>query len=117
MPALLVGAGVFVLSGLYRCPVHALTGVPCPGCGLTRAAWLALHGDVAGATRMHPLVWVVVPFVAFWLGLEVRGYLRTGQGGESGRVKPLLPIGLTIAVAMFALWLARFAGAFGGPVR
>lgn len=37
------------------CAFHNLTGLPCPGCGLTRA-WVAMaHGHVAQALIWHPL--------------------------------------------------------------
>jgi hypothetical protein len=37
------------------CPFHAFTGVPCPGCGTTRAALALARGDVAGALGWNPL--------------------------------------------------------------
>jgi hypothetical protein len=37
------------------CPFHALTGVPCPGCGTTRALVALAHGDFAGALAFNPL--------------------------------------------------------------
>src|SRR5258706_8063077 len=47
-----------------RCVFHALTGLQCPGCGTTRALHHLLHGDVAGAFRLHALLFVAVPFGA-----------------------------------------------------
>ena len=32
-----------------RCPLHAMTGLWCPGCGATRATHRVLHGDILGA--------------------------------------------------------------------
>ena len=37
------------------CPFHALTGVPCPGCGTTRAALALARGDVPAAFGWNPL--------------------------------------------------------------
>ncbi|WP_439029605.1 DUF2752 domain-containing protein [Gordonia terrae] len=38
-----------VASGPQVCPFAAMTGLPCPGCGLTRS-WVAfMHGDVGAA--------------------------------------------------------------------
>lgn len=36
------------------CPFHALTGLPCPSCGATRAALALLRLDVAGALAFNP---------------------------------------------------------------
>ncbi len=37
-----------------RCPFHALTGLPCPGCGLTRSVLALLHGNFAQSIALHP---------------------------------------------------------------
>ncbi len=64
---------------------------------------------------MHPLVWIVAPFVALWLALEILGYVRTGAWGASGRIKHGTAIVVTLAALLFVVWLARFCGALGGP--
>ena len=38
------------------CPLHAMTGVPCPTCGATRAALSLMDGDVVAALAWNPLV-------------------------------------------------------------
>lgn len=40
------------------CVVRSITGLPCPGCGLTRAILAALQGNLAEAFRLHPLFWL-----------------------------------------------------------
>ncbi len=37
------------------CPVHAVTGLWCPGCGLTRASLCLIRGDVPAALRFNVL--------------------------------------------------------------
>jgi hypothetical protein len=36
------------------CLFHLLTGMDCPGCGMTRAFLRLAHGDIAGAWALHP---------------------------------------------------------------
>lgn len=45
------------------CPTRYLTGVCCPGCGMTRATLHLLRGDIGGAVHYHPLVFTL-PLIA-----------------------------------------------------
>lgn len=48
------------------CPLVFLTGFPCPGCGLTRAAVLLFKFDFKGAYEMNPSIYIVV-FLVLWI--------------------------------------------------
>ncbi|MGI9166328.1 MAG: DUF2752 domain-containing protein [Pyrinomonadaceae bacterium] len=37
----------------WECPFLRVTGVPCPGCGLTRAIMLLLQGEIYASIRFH----------------------------------------------------------------
>lgn len=60
-----LGAAV-VIIGFYTvlfllgvtCPIKFITGVSCPGCGMTRAWLCLLSGKPALAFHYHPLVWL-----------------------------------------------------------
>lgn len=43
-----------VLVFFYKCPIKIITGIPCPGCGMTRACIMAFY-DIKSAFYMHPL--------------------------------------------------------------
>jgi hypothetical protein len=45
------------------CPLRAVTGVPCPSCGITRALAHLERGHWAEAVRCHPFVPLVFPLV------------------------------------------------------
>ena len=51
------------------CPFKRLTGIPCPGCGMTRAWLCALRMDFGGALYWHPLFWL--PPVAGFFALDL----------------------------------------------
>lgn len=53
---------------LPACPLHALTGFPCPSCGSTRAALHLAHGELLAALAVNPLA-------AGGMGLGVLGGL------------------------------------------
>lgn len=42
------------------CPIKYITGVSCPGCGMSRACFAALRFDFAAAFAYHPL-WIALP--------------------------------------------------------
>lgn len=61
------------------CPFHALTGLYCPGCGSLRAVHQILHGHVAAAFGLNPLMILSLPF----LGYSFLSYCLIGIRGRS----------------------------------
>ena len=55
-----VGLFYLLLAALgHGCPIRWLTGIPCPGCGLSRAYLALLSGNLQGDFVFHPLFWAV----------------------------------------------------------
>lgn len=51
-----------------RCPLHAVSGLDCPTCGMLRAMHLLLHGQIKAAFAMNPFLFVALPAVALlWI--------------------------------------------------
>lgn len=99
---------------LPLCPTAVLSGQPCPGCGMTRAALALAHGDLERACSLNPISFIVVPIAALMVGFGVASYLRDG---DSRMHHPLAKwTGLTTIAALFVVWLLRWFGLFGGPV-
>jgi Protein of unknown function (DUF2752) len=101
------------------CPFAAIFGVPCPGCGMTRAVLLLMNGEVTASLRMHPLV---VPSALAAVVLMAASIWVTAKTGSPagmwrdriGRYAIVAFLGVETMV--FGLWLARMLGAMGGPV-
>ena len=83
---LLAPAAVLLLAALLPptlstpvplCAVKALTGVDCPGCGMTRAFLLIGHGRVAEARALHLLA---LPAFLVVAGMAAMGVVRAVRG-------------------------------------
>lgn len=110
-PGLLVAAigGFLALVPFSTCPIRLGFGIPCPGCGLTRAVLAAARLDFATAQRFHPLslalivITAATVLLAFFTSDATWRRVVTIVTGSAG-------------VALIAVWALRFAGFFGGPV-
>jgi hypothetical protein len=114
---------VFTLIAFARvpfCPLAGVLGVPCPGCGLTRATLALLRGNVRQALHLHPLVFVLMPIFVWTLSAAALSYVR----GPRAHVKPnrcftsrsAAVLASTLLVATLGVWGVRFLGYLGGPV-
>ncbi len=83
------------------CPFRVMTGLPCPGCGMTRALACIAHGHFADSWGFHPLGWAV--FAAF-VGFAAIRLFRLPVSFSPRAVNFLS--GATIAVLLL-VWAAR----------
>ena len=71
------------------CPFRNLTGIPCPGCGMSRAWFAFLRLELADAFRYHPMFWsmpVLMGYCFFdgrlfrknWLNFGLLGLIALG---------------------------------------
>lgn len=58
-----IGSFFFPVTGLGvdLCPIHAVTGLPCPGCGVTRGIALVSQGELLTALGAHPFILFLWP--------------------------------------------------------
>lgn len=62
--AAIFAVAVFAIFFEYRCPILAVTGCPCLGCGTTHAVRELLAGHFSAAFRCHGMFWC---FPLLWL--------------------------------------------------
>lgn len=119
--ALAIAAALFLAAhrpeagGLFPpCLFHLATGLYCPGCGGTRAAYLALHGDFAGAMSQNALYTLAFPAAVgylaalLWFALSGRWLLRW-------KPKFRLTVALVSILLVFAVLRNFAAFAFLAP--
>ncbi len=102
---ILIMVYVAVFSVLFGtpCPIRLATGLPCPGCGITRAAVLFLAGRWQQAWQMNPVIFPIVLAVLYYC---VKRYLLAGE------VKEMKGIVAGIAVMLLAVYILRIGRYF-----
>jgi hypothetical protein len=79
------------------CPFHQMTGLWCPGCGLTRATHHLLHGDLAGAlSRNLFLPFIVVMAVWSWVTWVQHRLGRPSRGPDAIPKQAWILIGVAV---------------------
>lgn len=81
--AIMLIIAYFVVGKNYLyslCPMVVITGLPCPGCGLTRAGFLLLRGDFAQAFLLHPFIYLIVGYAGFFCWNRYICKRRMGEG-------------------------------------
>lgn len=87
------------------CPYLTLSGLACPGCGLTRAVHLLLHGDLARAFAYNPWAFVAAAAVmAFAILPRITDEARTLRLRNG--------ISYLMVVVTLAFWVWRNTAAY-----
>jgi hypothetical protein len=116
MCAWVVGAGVLHVAlasaglGGWPCPFRTATGVPCPGCGLSRACALLVHGDLRGALRMHAFAPMMLAGLAMMCaGSMLPAEKRSAFLSKFGALETQLRLAPLFVAGFLIYWLLRFA--------
>jgi hypothetical protein len=82
-----------------QCVFHQMTGWNCPGCGALRATHQLLHGHVATAFRLNPLLVIAIPIVIIFV---MRMAIRKWRSKSSAC--SIQPFWIWSSVAVFVLF-------------
>jgi hypothetical protein len=111
----LLGAGIVsaALVALYffppgeyafypRCIFHLTTGLLCPGCGSLRATHQLLHGDLAAAFLLNPLLLFLMGWLA---GLSVLRFAEKRLGRKLFPIfqRPFWTWALVVLIVVFGV--------------
>ena len=103
------GYGTHTQLGLPPCGFRALTGSPCPGCGLTTAFAHAVRGDWLLAAAANPLGLVLFCVTCACIPLGVTAAVRSWSVDAVLRRVAIGRWALAVAGCAVILWVARFA--------
>jgi len=110
LPALLAASFLYfphATTGPVLCPMALLLGMPCPGCGITRAFCFASHGHFREAFGFHPLWPLLLAYFAFLWGYQLAEVVK----GAPPRLPTYRIAGVAIVV-LLAFWVVRLAWFF-----
>jgi hypothetical protein len=98
------------------CPLHAVTGLYCAGCGATRALHALLHGELSRALAFNPLLVLALPALLPAVASEA-WRLATGKTWLRLRVPPWA--GFSILAVLLVYGVLRNVPGFEvlGPPR
>ncbi len=105
------GYGTHTQLGLPPCGFQLLTGLPCPGCGLTTAFAHAIRGEWISASGANPLGMLLFLLVCLAVPFSVLGALR---GWSLDILFERFALGrwaLAFAGSSIALWVVRLVAA------
>lgn len=105
---------VVVKIKAISCPMLEATGVPCPGCGLTRGAVASLHLDWAGLLHYNafgPLALLAVVIVL--IGAVLPGRYREAFANRIAWIEQHTGITNLCFVALWVYWMARMVSTGG----
>jgi hypothetical protein len=110
LPALLAASFLYfprATTGPVLCPMALILGLPCPGCGITRAFCFASHGHFAEAFRFHPLWPLILAYLTFLWGYQMVEVAR----GEPPKL-PTYRIAGTALTVLLGFWAVRLVWFF-----
>lgn len=87
------------------CVFRKVTGLECPGCGMTRATYAALHGRIGDAFRFNPVGMVLLPLAMIGIAIEVIGWVRGKP--LPFRLNPGRWGAVAIGVGLILWWIGR----------
>ena len=107
--AALLGVGVcyylfYSLTGFgIPCVIKKVTGLQCPGCGMTRAMVALIHGDLPGAYEYNSLSITLLPLLAVYLCYRGYRYVKGTEFAFRWWEILFLTAGLVIALG-YGFW-------------
>lgn len=104
--------GALLAAGLpsLPCPLLHIVGIPCPGCGISRACIALLRGDWEQMATLHffaPIVMVVLALLA--LAAFLPNSRRSAFIDLIKRFEQHTAVGLILFIVFLSYWIFRFA--------
>ncbi len=90
-----------VYASTFGCVLRRVTGISCPGCGLTRAYLACFRLELAEAFSFHPLFLILPPYVLYMLHRLVFNF--------PGSQRLTITLTAVMTALLLVVWLIRLA--------
>jgi len=98
------------LPGFVLCPFRAVTGLPCPGCGMTRAFCALGHGDLSAAFGYNALApFVFAAALLLWAHALATVLKLDAARAALERLKPTQRAAAVLLALTLAWWVVRLS--------
>lgn len=99
--------GYYFLNCKYNfaipCIIHKLTGLYCPGCGITRCLFALIKGNIYEAFMYNQLVFILLPFLLFYIVYNIYLYVFDTKDKIFSKIPQIVWIILIIIVVIFGV--------------
>ena len=83
------------------CPIRRVTGLLCPGCGVSWMCLALMRLDFSGAFRANPVLLCLLPLMLLTAGRMIYVYIRYGRTRE--RITQFSIYGMIAALLVFGV--------------
>ena len=84
------------------CPIYAMTGLYCPGCGVSRLCWHLMKGEWAEALSSNVVIFCLLPSFILGMGVHLYRYIRYGSS-TIGRAENAVMWAAVVILLVFAV--------------
>ncbi len=75
--------GYFLLYNEFHigipCLFYEITGLYCPGCGITRCIFFIIKGNIYEAFKYNQLIFFLLPFLVFYILVKIYYYITNKE--------------------------------------
>jgi len=91
--------GIMVVMLDKFCLIAKIFGMPCPGCGMSRAVFLMFNGKISESIAMHPVLPLLIVFVIY---AGIRKYVMNNRA-----IKDYYRYAVIFSVIMLSVYIYR----------
>ena len=97
-------------SSLFMCRFKRMTGIPCPGCGMSRAVAALFKGNIIGSFMLNPAaLYMVLAYLHFMILCFVRKNITKTNNEKRIRIEIYCYILIGILLLQ---WIVKIIGLF-----